>query len=154
MSKFSLKKLMATALSVTAVAALSAGAAGCVRKSTDLTEPDNIEITRLTPPDDGSLPTAHTCAENLAYVVSVFDSQEQYHSYSYGVTSASIATQTTRNFRDYKNGVLLTTDLTYSSMVKSGTQTCTVKNAEGDYEVYFRTSEAPQADTLPSQAVW
>ncbi|MDE7163360.1 MAG: leucine-rich repeat domain-containing protein [Clostridia bacterium] len=154
MSKFSLKKLIATALSVTAVATLSAGAAGCVHKSTDLTEPDNIEITRLAPPDDGSLPTAHTCAENLAYIVYVFDSQEQYHSYSYGVTAASIATQTTRNFRDYKDGVLLTTDLTYSSMVKSGTQTCTVQNADGEYEVYFRTSEAPQADTLPSEAVW
>lgn len=154
MSKFSFKKLAAIGLSAAAIATLSAGVAGCARKSVDLTEPENIEITRLAPPDDGSLPTAHTCAENLAYVVYVFDNQQQYHSYSYGVTSASIATQTTRNFRDYKDGVLLTTDLTYSSMVKSGTQTCTVKNDEGKYEVYFRTSEAPEADTLPSQAVW
>lgn len=154
MSKFSFKKLAAIGLSAAAIATLTAGVAGCSRKSVDLTEPENIEITRLAPPDDGSLPTAHTCAENLAYVVYVFDNQEQYHSYSYGVTSASIATQTTRNFRDYKDGVLLTTDLTYSSMVKSGTQTCTVKNDEGKYEVYFRTSEAPEADTLPSQAVW
>ncbi|MDE6373716.1 MAG: hypothetical protein K2L72_04370, partial [Clostridia bacterium] len=49
---------------------------------------------------------------------------------------------------------LLTTDLTYSSMVKSGTQTCTVVNSEGESEVYFRVCGAPEADTLPSQADW
>lgn len=154
MNKFSFKKLTAVLLSAAGVSTFSAALAGCMPKKADLSEPENVTITRLAPPDDGSLPTAHTCAENIAYIVSVFDSQEQYHTYSYGVTSASIATQTTRNFRDYKNGVLLTTDLTYSSMVKSGTQTCTVVNEEGEYEVYFRTSEAPGADTLPAEAVW
>ena len=154
MAKLKFKKLAVAALSTVGLSALTFGAAGCLPKSTDLTEPDNIEITRTAPPEDGSLPTAHTCAENLAYIIHVFDNQPQYHTYSYGVTSASIATQTTRNFRDYKDGILLNTDLTYSSMVKGGTQTCSMYNAEGEYEVYFRTSEAPEADTLPSQAVW
>lgn len=154
MKKFSVKKIAAVILSAATVGTLSVGAAGCLTKSTDMTEPENVEITRLPVPDDGSLPTAHTCAENMAYIATVFDSQTKYHSYSYGVTSASIATQTTRTFRDYNDGVLLTTDLTYSSMVKSGSQTCTVFNEEGEGEVYFRVSEAPQADTLPSQAIW
>lgn len=154
MAKPTLRKITVAALSVAGLAALTFGAAGCLPKSTDTSVPDNIEISRTAPPEDGSLPTAHTCAENLAYIIHVFDNQPQYHSYSYGVTGASIATQTTRNFRDYKDGILVNTDLTYSSMVKGGTQTCSMYNAEGEYEVYFRTSAAPEADTLPSQAVW
>ncbi len=154
MAKISLKKITVAVLSAVGLSALTFGAAGCLPKSTDLTEPENIEISRSAPPADGSLPTAHTCAENLSYIIHVFDHQPQYHTYSYGVTNASIATQTTRNFRDYKDGVLLNTDLTYSSMVKSGTQTCSMYNEEGEYEVYFRTSEAPEADTLPAQAAW
>lgn len=154
MAKFTFGKIAVAALSAVGLSALTFGAAGCLPKSTDMTEPDNMEISRTAPPDDGSLPTAHTCAENLAYIIYVFDSQPQYHTYSYGVTSASIATQTTRNFRDFKDGVLLNTDLTYSTMVKGGTQTCSMYNGAGEYEVYFRTSETPEADTLPSQAVW
>ncbi|MDE7084169.1 MAG: hypothetical protein K2O81_02885, partial [Clostridia bacterium] len=154
MAKSKLKKIAVAVFAAAGLAALSAGASGCLPKSTDLTEPDNIEIAKIAPPDDGSLPTAHTCAENLAYINYVFDRQTQYHTYSYGVTNASIATQTTRNFRDYKDGILLNTDLTYSSMVRSGTQTCSMYNEQGEYEVYFRTSEAPEADTLPAQAAW
>lgn len=154
MLKSKLKKIAAAALAAAGLTALSIGASGCLPKSTDLTEPENIEIAKFAPPDDGSLPTAHTCAENLAYINYVFDNQTQYHTYSYGVTSASIATQTTRNFRDYKDGILMNTDLTYSSMVRSGTQTCSMYNDKGEYEVYFRTSAAPEADTLPAQAEW
>ena len=154
MAKLTFRKIAVAALSSAGLAALTFGAVGCLPKSTDMTEPDNIEISRTAPPEDGSLPTAHTCAENLAYIIYVFDNQPQYHSYSYGVTGASIATQTTRNFRDYKDGILLNTDLTYSSMVKGGTQTCSMYNDAGEYEVYFRTSAAPEADTLPSQAEW
>lgn len=154
MAKLKFKKIAVAALSALGLSALTFGAAGCLPKSTDMTAPDNIEVSRTAPPGDGSLPTAHTCAENLSYIIYVFDHQPQYHTYSYGVTSASIATQTTRNFRDYKDGILLNTDLTFSSMVKGGTQTCSMYNEAGEYEVYFRTSEAPEADTLPSQAVW
>lgn len=154
MAKLNFKKIAVAVLSAAGLSAITFGAAGCLPKSSDLTAPDNIEISRSAPPADGSLPTAHTCAENLSYIIYVFDHQPQYHTYSYGVTSASIATQTTRNFRDYKDGILLNTDLTHSSMVKGGTQTCSMYNADGEYDIYFRTSEAPEADTLPAQAVW
>lgn len=152
--KFSLKKLAVICLSAVGMGAATFGVAGCVPKSVDMAEPENIEITRIAPPTDGSLPTAHTCAENLAYINYVFASQKQFHSYAYGVTAASIATQATRNWKDYKDGILINTDLTYSSMVKTGTQTCTVMNAEGAYDTYFRTSETPQSDTVPTTAVW
>lgn len=148
------KKIIAASLSCIGLTAMSFGVAGCVPKSTAVVEPDNIEIYKVAPPEDGSLPTAHSCAENLAYINYVFDHQPVYHSYSYGVTSASIATQTTRTFRDFKDGILMTTDLTYSSMVKNGTQALTVFNEEGEGEVYMRASEPPQADTVPTTAVW
>ncbi|MDE7301220.1 MAG: hypothetical protein K2N47_03535, partial [Clostridia bacterium] len=149
-----IKKIAAVLLSVTGASAMSVGVAGCIKSSTTVPMPDNIEITKVAPPADGSLPTAHTCAENLSYINYVFDHQTQYHTYSYGVTSASIATQTTRTFRDFKDGVLITTDFTHSSIIKSGSQTCTVFNDEGEGEVYFRTSEAPKSDTIPTGAVW
>ncbi|MDE6373863.1 MAG: HECT domain-containing protein, partial [Clostridia bacterium] len=101
MKKRLIKKLSAVMLSVLGLSALSFGVAGCAPKSTVVDKPENIEITKLAPPDDGSLPTAHTCAENLAYINYVFDRQPQYQTYSYGVTSASIATQPTRTFRDF-----------------------------------------------------
>lgn len=154
MSKSKFRKIAVAALSAIGITSLAFGVSGCMPKSTDVAAPDNIEISRSAPPEDGSLPTAHTCAENLSYIIYKFDHQPQYHTYSYGVTSASIATQTTRNFRDYKDGILMNTDLTYSSMVKGGTQTCSMYNADGGYDVYFRTSEAPEADTMPSEAVW
>lgn len=155
MAKRLIKKITAVALSAVSATALAFGVAGCAKKSVvSYEEPEDAVIARLTPPDDGSLPTAHTCAENLAYIAHVFDGQTQYHTYSYGVTGASIATQVTRNFRDYKDGVLITTDLTFSSIVKGGTQTCTLINEDGEYEIYYRTSGEPGANTLPTEADW
>ncbi len=74
------KKIALSALSLIGITATAFGVAGCMPKSADLSEPENVEITKLAPPDDGSLPTAHSCAENLAYIAGVFDAQTQYHS--------------------------------------------------------------------------
>ncbi len=157
-SKF--KKLIASVLSAACVATTAFGISGCMPKSVDKTEPTdmNVRNDRLAPPTDGSLPTAYSAVENLAYIVGKFDSQTQYHSYTEGVTAASIATQVTRNWKDYKNGVLMNSDVTYSSMVKGGTQTCTVfgKDEEGNpvADTYFRTSETPKQDTTSTSAAW
>ncbi len=154
--KLRFKKIATLVLTALGASALAAGISGCVIKSVAVEEPDNIEITKLAPPDDGSLPTAHSCAENLAYINYVFDHQKQYHSYSNGVTIASIATQTTRTFRDYKDGVLVTTDLTYSSMIKNSTQTCTILDGEGGKsEVYFRVGDTPSSNGVyPTELGW
>ncbi|MGN1061014.1 MAG: hypothetical protein ACI4QN_04700, partial [Candidatus Coproplasma sp.] len=155
-----IKKIILSILSAACVSAAAVGASGCMPKSVDKSEPTdmNVRNARLAPPTDGSLPTAYSAVENLAYVVGKFDSQTQYHSYTEGVTAAAIATQTTKNWKDYKDGVLVNSDITYSSMVKGGTQSCTVFNKDENgnplADTYFRTSETPTSDTTSTSAVW
>ncbi|MGN0812004.1 MAG: hypothetical protein ACI4MQ_00645, partial [Candidatus Coproplasma sp.] len=157
-SKF--KKLIFSVLTAACVSSAALGVAGCMPKSIDKSEPagGTARTSRATPPTDGSLPTAYSATENLAYIVGKFDSQTQYHSYTEGVTAAAIATQVTKNWRDYKDGILVNSDVTYSSMVKTGTQSCTVfgkdENGERKADTYFRMSETPAADTTSTTAVW
>lgn len=152
--KFSVGKILAAALSLLGISALS-GASACAVKSTEVAAPVNCVITKTDPPADGSLPTAHTGTENLAYISKVFERQTEYHAYSYTYTNAAIATQVTRSYRDYKNGIMIASDITYSSVVKSGTQKCTVFNEEkGEYEVYARSSGEPKSTTNSVNAEW
>lgn len=111
--------------------------------------PTNTVSTRLELPRDEILPTACTGQENLAYVASVLDSQTQYHTYTYTRTDASITVQHTYGYKDYKDGVMLSSDITYSDFVKTGTQACFV-----DGDVYVRYSEAPSKNTTHLTAQW
>ncbi|MGN0807732.1 MAG: hypothetical protein ACI4MN_04710, partial [Candidatus Coproplasma sp.] len=157
-SKF--KKVICSILAAACVSSAAIGIAGCMPKSVDKSEPvgRNVKTDRATPPTDGSLPTAYSTAENLAYIVGKFDSQTQFHTYTEGVTAAAIATQVTKNWKDYKDGVLVNSDITYSSMVKTGTQSCTVigkdENGERKADTYFRLSETPTASSTSTTAVW
>ena len=152
--KLTIKSKLAAALALLSISTLSFGAA-CAVKSTEVTAPVNCVITKTDAPTDGSLPTAHTGLENLAYICKVFEDQKEYHAYSYTLTNAAIATQITRSYRDYKNGIMIASDITYSSVVKSGTQKCTVFNDEkGEYEVYSRSSGEPASTTTAVNAEW
>ena len=151
--KFSLKSF---AIAVLAAAGLTFGAFGvsaCAKKAVVEEITGNTEITKTPAPTDGSLPTAHSGTENLAYIAAVLDSQTKWHSYGYTTSNASIATQITRTWKDYSDGVLITSDITYSSMVKSGSQTCTVEGADGA-QVYFRSSGVPDSSTTHLTASW
>lgn len=149
-----LKKLSAAVLGVVCAGSLAAGMSACGAKTQSSEAPDNIEITKTAAPTDGSLPTAHTGAENLAYIAGVLASQNQYHVYTSTQTNAAIATQITKSYKDYKDGVMLSTDITYSSMVKSGTQTCVVTAEDGTQEAYMRYSAEPKSDTNHLNADW
>lgn len=149
-----LKKLSAAVLGVVCAGSFAAGLSACGAKTQSSEAPENIEITKTAAPTDGSLPTAHTGAENLAYIAGVLASQNQYHVYTSTQTNAAIATQITKSYKDYKNGVMLSTDITYSSMVKSGTQTCVVTAEDGTQEAYMRYSAEPKSDTNHLNADW
>ncbi|MGN0815054.1 MAG: hypothetical protein ACI4MH_07470, partial [Candidatus Coproplasma sp.] len=151
MKKFA-KSFVAFALAVGAFA-FGGGLSACGGKTQETERPTNVDITKTAAPTDGSLPTAHSAAENLAYVAYVLDSQPQYHCYTYTVTNASIATQYTKSYKDYKDGVTVSSDITYSSMVKSGSQAVFV-NGENGQEAYMRFSEAPDANTDHLNAKW
>ena len=148
-----LKTTVSTALLASCLCASALGLSACGGKSQAGEAPSDTRITRLRPPADGSLPTAHTAQENLAYLAYVLDSQPQYHCYTYTVTQASIATQYTKSYKDYRDGVTISSDITYSSMVKSGSQACFVNGAAGP-EVYMRYSSAPDSQTTNLTAGW
>ena len=80
--------------------------------------------------------------DTLGYLAYVLDQQEFYHSESSTSSVALIATQTTQSFKDYKDGIMLSSDFTYG-FVSAGTQSCFVpggnENGEGA-GVYMRTS--------------
>ncbi len=80
--------------------------------------------------------------DTLGYLAYVLDRQEYYHSESSTSSVALIATQTTQSFKDYKDGIMLSSDFTYG-FVSAGTQSCFVpggnENGEGA-GVYMRTS--------------
>ncbi|MGN0818146.1 MAG: hypothetical protein ACI4L9_04175, partial [Candidatus Coproplasma sp.] len=151
MKKFA--KTMASFALALGAFAFAGGLSACGGKTQETERPTNVDITKTAAPTDGSLPTAHSAAENLAYVAYVLDSQPQYHCYTYTVTNASIATQYTKSYKDYKNGVTVSSDITYSSMVKSGSQALFV-NGENGPEAYMRYSEAPDANTNHLNARW
>ena len=148
-----LRSFAATALVSAGAAALALGVSGCMGKTTASSAPSDTQITRLQPPADGSLPTAHTAQENLAYMAYVLDGQSQYNCYTYTVTQASIATQYTKSYKDFRNGVAVSSDITYSDMVKSGSQACFVMGEDGP-EAYMRFSSAPDASTTHLTAAW
>lgn len=147
------KMVTATALVSACATTFAIGLSGCMGKTTASSAPSDTDITRLQPPADGSLPTAHTAQENLAYMAYVLDSQQQYHCYTYTVTQASIATQYTKSYKDYRDGVTISSDITYSDMVKSGSQACFVNGANGP-EAYMRFSSAPDSSTTNLTADW
>ena len=152
MKKF-FRSVASVLIATTGAACLTLGLTACGGKMQSTERPTNVDITKTETPDDGSLPTAHSAAENLAYIAYVLDAQPQYHCYTYTVTSASIATQYTKSYKDYKDGVTISSDITYSSMVKSGSQACFIEGANGP-EAYMRFSSAPNADTTNLTADW
>lgn len=155
-SEYNMKKFAKSAALI-ALAIFASGLAGgltaCGGKSQESERPSNVAITKTEIPTDGSLPTAHSAAENLAYVAYVLENQPQYHCYTYTVTNAAIATQYTRSYKDHKDGVTISSDITYSSMVKSGSQALFINGKDGP-EVYMRFSEAPKSDTDHLNAKW
>lgn len=149
-----IKKIALGLITVLGTGAVLCGVPSCAAKSQVSDAPANVDITKTEAPKDGSLPTAYYGTQNLAFMAAVLDSQTQYHCYSETVTTASIATQVTKSYKDFRDGVLVSSDVSYSSMVKSGTQTAFVKNSDGVYEAYMRTSATPDANTDNLNAKW
>ena len=110
--------------------------------------------TRAVAPSDGSLPTDYTSARNLAYIAYVLDNQKSYHCYTDTSSTALFITQTTKSTKDYLGGVMVSTDITHSSFVQGGTQTCFYTDGSGSRRALLRESEKPSADTTHETAVW
>ncbi len=146
-------------LSAACMPAAAASLSGCGDKSTlpAPPAPKDSPTTRLVAPTDGSLPTDHTAAENLAYIAYVLDNQTSYHCYTDTNTVANLGflevPQATRSYKDYKDGIMVSSDISTSSFVKTATQACFVQGEEAT-EVYMRSAETPDDTTTNLTAKW
>ena len=95
--------------------------------------------------------------DTLGYLAYTLDTKSFYHSQSSTISTALIATQTTNSFKDYKDGIMISSDFTYG-FTSAGTQSCFVPegNAQGKGAgVYMRTSTADvNSATTGTTANW
>lgn len=113
---------------------------------------------RKAAPTDGSLPTDHNGIDNIGYMAYVLDNQPFYHAYAKNSTKSTGYEQITQTWKDYKssavngtaNNVMVCSDLSYSSLVKSSSQTCFV----GDENAYMRSGNKPGKNSVPSDIAW
>jgi hypothetical protein len=155
------KKIATALLGIVSVSSFATGlsaCSSCKSKTPAVEEPDNNTTIRYEVPDDNSTPSAYTVEQNIGFLATVLDNQQYYHVYAHNSTKALGYEQITQTWKDYKSadltgvkgGVMVCSDLTYSTFVKAGTQTCFV----GGTEAYMRTSSKPGKNTTSTTAKW
>ena len=110
--------------------------------------PDNTVSVRKELPSGATYTQLHSDGlDTLGYLAYVLDRQEYYHSVANTVSTALIATQYTNSFKDYKDGIMLSSDFTYGF---------TSGNANGEGAgVYMRTSSGSvNGSTTGTGANW
>ena len=87
----------------------------------EYTAPENTLNICLTPPTDGSLPGDYTATENVGFIIGKLSSRSFYHTDSSAdVSSNSMGMDVKQNIygtKDYKDGVMITTQLSISQSV-------------------------------------
>lgn len=152
-----LKKSALWALGIIMIVCLAFGLAACKPKQKQVVEPDKTGSVKKEAPTDGSLPTAHSGIDNLAYMAYVLDNQESYHVYASNSSKASGVTQVTKTWKDYKSqsltgvpgGVMVCSDISTSSFVKAATQSLFINN-----EVYMRGGDKPSSSSTCTNENW
>lgn len=134
------------------------GIGACTGKRGDVSTLKEGFTTRKVAPTDGSLPSDHSGIDNIAYMAYVLDNQPFYHAYAKNSTKSAGVEQITQTWKDYKsaavngtaNNVMVCTDLSYSTLAKSSTQSCFV----GDNIAYVRSGAKPKKNSTPSDIEW
>lgn len=95
--------------------------------------------------------------DTVGYLAWTLGQQSEYHSQSQTTSTAVIATQTTNSYKDYKDGIMVSSDFTYG-FTAAGTQACFVPqgNEEGKGAgVYMRhETDRPNSSTTGTSAQW
>ena len=95
--------------------------------------------------------------DTVGYLAWTLGQQSEYHSQSQTTSTAVIATQTTNSYKDYKDGIMVSSDFTYG-FTAAGTQACFVPqgNEEGKGAgVYMRhETDSPNSSTTGTSAQW
>ncbi len=109
-------------------------------------------------PVAGALPTEVAPIDNIGYMAYVLDSQPFYNIYAYNSTKSTGYEQITQSWKDYKTAdasgeefdVMVASDLSYSGLIKSATQTCFI----GDNEAHVRGGNKPGKNSVPLDIEW
>ena len=96
--------------------------------------------------------------DNIGYMAYVLDSQPLYHSYAHNSTKSTGYEQITRTWKDFKTAeasgedfdVMVASDLSYSALIKSSTQSCYI----GGNEAHVRGGNKPGKNSEPTDMEW
>ena len=88
-------------------------------------------------PDDND-PTSHTGIENIGYMNWRLQHQNYWYSEAHVFVSNSMDNQNVSTYKQYNNGVLISTDISISNLVNKAVQYCQVR---GGNVVLFRSSK-------------
>ena len=92
-------------------------------------------------PSDGSTPMQHTAVENIGYMAYRLKHQESWYSEMHG-TVDTILSQKVDTYKQFSDGVLISADISVSSLVKTAKQSCYV----GDYVLQRKNAEPYAVD--------
>lgn len=131
---------------------------GSCHKSEQNPAPEIVTTTRKQTPTDGTTPEDHVALDNIAYMAYVLDNQKSYHAYAKNSTKSTGYEQVTQTWKDYKltkidgadRGIMVCSDLSYSALVKSASQTCFVDNTAA----YMRTGDKPGKNSVATDIKW
>ena len=121
---------------------------------------DDATTVRKRLPAEGTLPTDSNVSalDNIGYMAYVLDHQPMYHAYAYNSTKSTGYEQVTQSWKDYKNAersgfgksVMVASDLSYSALVKSSSQSCFI----GGKEALIRSGKKPGKRSQPNDIEW
>lgn len=118
----------------------------------------DVTTYRKKPPQDGSLPTTAKPIDNIGYMAYVLDHQQMYHVYAHNSTKCTGYEQVTQSWKDFKTSelsgedfdVMVSSDLSYSGLVKSSSQSCFID----DDEAHVRGGNKPAKNSVPLDIEW
>ncbi len=131
MAKLGAKKKLAIILPIVSVL-LAAGVAGSVIvwlvffRKVDIAplEDKGYATVCFEAPSDGSLPTDHTGIENIGYMNWRLQQEPFWYSEMHGGVSNSAAPQVVETYKQFHDGVLVSADISTSSLLNTATQFC------------------------------
>ncbi|MCD8372786.1 MAG: hypothetical protein LUD27_05755 [Clostridia bacterium] len=119
--------------------------------------PDTLENTKTAVPSDVTPSSAaedeKVYCNTLYYLAYVLEQQDCYHVEAVNVSGASIGKAYTNTTKDYLNGVMIASDITYG-MSKSASQTCYVADSDGTLVAYKRTGTGADEDATVTTIAW
>ncbi len=98
-------------------------------------------------PTDGSLPTEHTGIENIGYMARRLAEQPSWYSEMHGIVDTMVE-QRVDTYKQYSDEVLISTDISVSSLIKTAKQLCFV----GDHVLWRTAADASKTDGV--NTVW